>query len=103
MKAIEGTIKKVEIELEYQTGEYILDSIGKYVEDILEGIGYIARVSNGNLTVTYRGPAKEYESSKKVMDTTVNMIMKKVLDLNNVVKSRADLDLLRHERGNEKI
>lgn len=103
MKTVKGEIRRVELEIEYKPEAYILNSVGKYLEDLLEGIGYTARVNEGKLILTYRGPAKDYEASKQIIDNTVNLILEKLLDLNRVVKSRADLDLLRHEKGEEAV
>lgn len=99
MKTVKGEIKRIEIEVEYQPDSYILGVVGKYLEDILEGMCYSSCIHGGKLRVTYRGPAKDYLTSKQIIDNTVNQIMDKLLDLNETVKFIANNEERRHLTG----
>lgn len=103
MKTVKGEIKRIEIEVEYQPDSYILNVVGKYLEDILEGMCYSSCIHSGKLRVTYRGPAKDYLKSKEIIDNTVNQIMAKVLDLNETVKLIANNEERRHLTGKAEI
>lgn len=99
MKAVKGEIKRIEIEVEYQPDSYILEKVGKYLEDILEGMCYSSCIYEGKLRVTYKGQAEDYLKSKEIIDNTVNQIMDKLLDLNETVKFIANNEERRHIKG----
>jgi len=103
MKTVKGEIKGIEIEVEYQPDSYILEVVGKYLMDILEGMCYSSCIHSGKLRVTYRASAKDYLKSKQIIDNTVNQIMAKLLDLNETVKFIANNEERRHLTGKAEI